>query len=68
VDEERFKKIQLMGLSPEKFTTDPTEGFIQTQHIQDLKKMQVEQCNLIEPTIFIVMSGWNDKYNRDRSL
>lgn len=27
--------------------------------------MNVETCNLDQPTVFIVMSGWNDKYNRD---
>jgi len=55
-----------MNCSPHLFTTDPSEGFIFTQHIQDLRKMNVEQCNLEQPTVFIVMSGWNNKYNKDR--
>ena len=37
VDEERYKKIALMDLKPELFTTDPTESRIHIRSIRDLK-------------------------------
>ena len=27
--------------------------------------MDIEDCNKETPTIFIVLTGWNDKYNRN---
>ena len=37
VDEARMRKIQLMDLKPELFTTDPTESLIHIRSIRDLK-------------------------------
>ena len=39
VDEDRYRKIQLMDLSPELFTTDPKQGWIHVKSIKDLKTM-----------------------------
>jgi len=27
--------------------------------------LDIEECNKEEPTIFIILTGWNDKYNRN---
>ena len=37
VDEERYKKIRLMDLKPELFTTDPSVSWIHVRSIRDLK-------------------------------
>lgn len=37
VDQDRMRKIQLMDLKPEKFTTDPTASRIHIRSIRDLK-------------------------------
>ena len=37
VDEDRMRKIKLMDLKPELFTTDPTESLIHIRSIRDLK-------------------------------
>lgn len=65
VDQDRMRKIKLMDLRPELFTTDPSEGFIHVKNIKDLKSMDIEDYNKEEPTIFIILTGWNDKYNRN---
>ena len=65
VDEDRMRKIKLMDLSPEYFTTNPNEGFIHVKNIKNLKSMDLEECNKDDPTIFIILTGWNDKYNRN---
>lgn len=64
VDEERYKKLQLMDLEPELFTTDPTKGWIHVKPIKSLKWLSLEDVNKTEePTVFIILTGWNDKYN-----
>ena len=37
VDEERMSKIKLMDLNPEKFTLDPTQGWIYMKNVKDLR-------------------------------
>ena len=37
VDEDRMRKIKLMDLKPETFTTDPTQSHIHIRSIRDLK-------------------------------
>jgi hypothetical protein len=54
-----------MDLKPELFTTSPEEGWIHIKSIKDLKKYDIEVVNKEAPTIFIIMTGWNDKYNRN---
>lgn len=54
-----------MNLRPELFTTDEKEGWIHIKSIKNLKNMCIEDCNKEEPTIFIILTGWNDKYNRN---
>ncbi|TNV81426.1 hypothetical protein FGO68_gene16207 [Halteria grandinella] len=64
VDEERYKKLQLMDLEPELFTTDTTKGWIHVKPIKSLKWLSLEEVNKTEePTVFIILTGWNDKYN-----
>ena len=58
-------KAKIMDLSPHKFTTDPSLGRIHVKNIKDLGNMDIEECNREEPTIFIILTGWNDKYNRN---
>lgn len=65
VDEDRMRKVKLMDLNPEYFTTNASEGFIHIKNIRELKTMDLEECNKEEPTIFIILTGWNDKYNRN---
>lgn len=36
VDEDRYRKIKLMNLEPELFTTDPTKGWIHIKAIKNL--------------------------------
>ncbi len=40
VDEDRYKKIKLMELSPELFTTDPAKGWIHVKNIKNLKNTE----------------------------
>jgi hypothetical protein len=54
-----------MNLRPELFTTNEKEGWIHIKSIKNLKNMCIEDCNKEEPTIFIILTGWNDKYNRN---
>ncbi len=54
-----------MDLKPELFTTKVDEGWIHIKSIKDLKKYDIQDCNKEVPTIFIIMTGWNDKYNRN---
>jgi len=65
VDEERMRKAKVMDLKPHMFTTDADEGFIHCKSIMELRHMDIEECNKEEPTIFIILTGWNDKYNRN---
>ena len=65
VDEDRMKKAKLMNLKPHMFTTVKDEGFIHCKNIKDLGKMDIEECNKEEPTVFIILTGWNDKHNRN---
>jgi hypothetical protein len=65
VDEERMRKIKTMDLRPEVFTTDPSKGWIHIKSIKSLSSLDIEECNQEEPTIFIILTGWNDKYNRN---
>ena len=65
VDEDRYRKICTMDLRPELFTTKIDEGWIHIKSIKDLKKYDIQDCNKEAPTIFIIMTGWNDKYNRN---
>ena len=65
VDEDRMRKIKTMNLRPEVFTTDPSKGWIHVKNVQSLKTLDIEECNEEEPTIFIILTGWNDKYNRN---
>jgi len=44
---------------------DPSEGFIHVKNIKSLSSMDVEEVNQQEPTIFFILTGWNDKYNRN---
>ena len=60
-----MQKAKIMNLQPEKFTTDPNEGWIHVKGIKELRNMDIEVCNKEEPTIFIILTGWNDKYNRN---
>ena len=65
LDESRMRKIKQMDLRPELFTTNSEEGWIYVKSIIDLKNMDIEECNAEDPTIFIILTGWNDKYNRN---
>jgi hypothetical protein len=40
VDEDRYRKITLMDLKPELFTTDETQGWIHIKSIKNLKNME----------------------------
>lgn len=57
VDQERYRKIELLGLEPELYTTDPEEGFIIVKTKEERKEMDIDIFNEIEPTIFISLSG-----------
>ena len=65
VDEDRMRKVKLMEMKPWLFTTDPNEGKIHVKNIRDLRHMDIEECNKEDPTIFVILTGWNDKYNRN---
>lgn len=65
VDQDRMQKIKLMNLRPELFTTDPSESLMHIKSIRDLKTFDINQENKDFPTIFIILTGWNDKYNRN---
>jgi len=57
-----------MDLKPHLFTTVTSgekSGFIHVKSIQSLKSLDIEECNKEEPTIFVILTGWNDKYNRN---
>lgn len=57
VDEDRFRKITLLELEPELYTTDPEEGWIYVKTKEERKRMDIEKYNEELPTIFITMSG-----------
>ena len=59
VDPDRYRKIELLDLEPELYTTDPEEGWIHVKTKEDRKKMDIEAYNEECPTIFISMSGRN---------
>ena len=63
VDEDRYRKLCLMDLKPELFTTDPDLGRIHIKAIKSLSSMCIEEANKEEPTIFVPLTGWNNKYN-----
>jgi DNA cross-link repair 1B protein len=63
VDEERYKKIKLMDLEPDLFTTDENAGWIHVKPIKSLKWLNLEDVNKEAPTVFIVLTGWSNKYN-----
>ncbi|CDW85730.1 5 exonuclease apollo [Stylonychia lemnae] len=65
VDEDRFRKLCIMDLSIDLFTTDSTMGWIHIKSIKDLKNFDIQESNKEEPTVFIILTGWNDKYNRN---
>jgi DNA cross-link repair 1B protein len=65
VDDERMKKVRLMNLSPEKFTTDSEKSLFHIKSIKDLNTFDINQCNKEFPTIFVILTGWNDKYNKN---
>ena len=65
VDEDRMRKVRQMDMKPWLFTTDQSEGWIHVKNIKDLRNLDIEDCNKEEPTIFIILTGWNDKYNRN---
>mmetsp|Transcript_15164 Transcript_15164/g.11027 ORF Transcript_15164/g.11027 Transcript_15164/m.11027 type:complete len:114 (+) Transcript_15164:679-1020(+) len=54
-----------MDLRPELFTTEPKNGRIHVKAIKDLKTLDLGECNKEAPTVFIILTGWNDKYNRN---
>jgi hypothetical protein len=64
VDEDRYRKIKIMDLRPELFTTDRNAGWIHVRPMADLNKMNLHKFNQAEPTIFIVLTGWTNKYNK----
>jgi DNA cross-link repair 1B protein len=55
--QERYKTIELIGLDLNYFTTDEEEGWIFVRHFMDRRKMDIEACNFMGPTIFIVLTG-----------
>ena len=57
VDQERYRKIELLGLEPELYTTDPDKGWIFVKTKEERKEMDIDLYNEIEPTIFISLSG-----------
>lgn len=65
VDEDRYRKLSIMNVRPDLFTTDASQGWIHVKSIKDLKKFDIEECFREEPTVFIILTGWNDKYNRN---
>jgi hypothetical protein len=65
VDEARMKKIELMGLRPELFTVDQTASLFHIKSIKNLVGFDINACNKEMPTIFVILTGWNDKYNRN---
>jgi len=65
VDEERMNKIKSMDLKPYLFTTDERKGWIYVKNIKDLKTLDISDQNEEEPTIFIILTGWNNKYNKN---
>lgn len=65
VDDDRMRKVKSMDLKQWLFTTDPSKGWIHVKNIRDLRNMDIEDCNREEPTIFVILTGWNDKYNRN---
>ncbi len=65
VDEERMNKVKLMDLRPELFTTDPNASKIHVKQIRELSHFNINECNKEMPTIFIILTGWNDKYNKN---
>lgn len=65
VDEERMAKVKLLELSQEVFTTDQNASKIHVKQIRELPKYDINQCNKEMPTIFIILTGWNDKYNKN---
>ncbi len=60
-----MKKIKSINLKPELFTLNKNEGWIYVKNIKDLKNMDIQEANREEPTIFVILTGWNDKYNRN---
>eukprot|EP00345_Euplotes_harpa_P003200 CAMPEP_0168329900 /NCGR_PEP_ID=MMETSP0213-20121227/7388_1 /TAXON_ID=151035 /ORGANISM="Euplotes harpa, Strain FSP1.4" /LENGTH=278 /DNA_ID=CAMNT_0008333323 /DNA_START=431 /DNA_END=1264 /DNA_ORIENTATION=- len=64
VDKDRYRKIELLGLEPELYTTDPEEGWIYIKTKEQRKTMDIEKFNEEQPTIFITMSG---RANEDNS-
>jgi len=65
VDNERMAKVKLMDLRPELFTTNPDESLFHIKSIKDLNGFDINACNRECPTIFVILTGWNDKYNRN---
>ena len=65
VDEDRMRQVQQMELKPWLFTTDASQGWIHVKSIKNLKAFDIEEANKEEPTVFIILTGWNDKYNRN---
>lgn len=64
VDHDRYRKIELLGLEPELYTTDPEKGWIHVKTKEERKGMDIEKFNEECPTIFITMSG---RSNEDTS-
>ena len=54
VDHDRYRKIELLNLEPELYTTDPEEGWIVLKTREDRKYMDIDVLNEIEPTIFYI--------------
>ncbi|CAI2367870.1 unnamed protein product [Moneuplotes crassus] len=64
VDEERYRKIQLLDLEPELYSTNPDDGWIHIKTKEERKGMDIEKYNEECPTIFITMSA---RSNEDSS-
>ena len=57
------------GLDPYQIDQKPQKHVVSPVSIKLLtlfsRIYSIEDCNKEEPTIFIILTGWNDKYNRN---
>jgi hypothetical protein len=66
VDEDRYRKIRLLNLEIELYTTDPEEGWIYVKTKEQRKYMDIEKFNEDTPSIFISMSGRSNEDNSSK--
>lgn len=66
VSEEKYDQLKVMGMNLKYFSTNPKDGWIQINSVNEFSIENVIKCNKAEPTIFILPSGNQHEKNHPK--